>query len=264
MREPMTDLSSAAIETAFERKGLPARSFRFFEETESTNDDALSWLMAEPPAPDGAFIAAGFQNRGRGRLGRSWQGAPGGALMFTYLFRPAAEQLSRVGMLGALAVCETIRALVDDETRCGIKWPNDVQLDRRKVCGVLPEAAWDGSALRGVALGIGLNVRQDFSGTAFEASAASLEPVLQMPIDRAALLAALVERLDHWRARIHTPILFERWRACLNMLSQPVQVNDASGVISGVAEGVEDNGALLIRLQNGALRRIIAGDLALG
>ena len=79
----------------------------------------------------------------------------------------------------------------------GIKWPNDVQIDGRKLCGVLPEAAWQDARLLGVALGIGLNVRVDFAATPFADRAVSLETMVGA-VDRVDLLVRLLERLDYW------------------------------------------------------------------
>lgn len=264
MDAAQTDLTEATISAALADRGVALRPFRCLNETQSTNDDALSWLAEATDAVDGAFVVADLQTKGRGRLGRTWVTTPGGALTLTYLMRPQVEQLARVGMLGALSVCETIRHGAGAHVRCGIKWPNDVQINGRKVCGVLPEAAWDGSRLRGVALGIGLNVRLDFAGTAQEQTAVSLEPALGLPIDRADLLARLIERLDYWRAQIASTDLFDTWRAHLNMIGERVSVSEAAGVVNGVAEAVEPSGALLLRLDDGSVQRVIAGDIALG
>jgi BirA family biotin operon repressor/biotin-[acetyl-CoA-carboxylase] ligase len=250
-----TDLSEARL-----RETLGTRAFQFYSQIGSTNDEALAWLANS--APNGSVIVADEQIKGRGRLGRSWFAPPGTALMFSYLLRPLAEELTCVGMAGALAVCETVAAF-EPSLAVGIKWPNDVQIGGRKLCGVLPEAAWQGEQLVGVALGIGVNIRIDFSDSSFAETAVSLETVSRS-LARAELLASLLERLDYWSARLASDELFEAWRSRLVTLGQQVSVNSNGATISGTAKDVERSGALIIDDNRGALRRVIAGDIALG
>lgn len=238
---------------------LGVRPFQYLETTASTNDVAMRWLPEGAPA--GGIVTANEQVQGRGRLGRTWYAPPGTALMLSYVLRPAADDLPYIGMAGAVAVQETIQALGIEGV--GLKWPNDVQIDGRKVCGILPEAAWQNGALLGVVLGIGVNVRIDFAGTPFEHTAISLEQRVS-PLDRAELLARLAERLDVWTARLSADELFERWQAGLVMLGRSVSIATVTGTITGTAEAVERQGALVVRDAHGVLQRVIAGDIALG
>ncbi|MFN8447264.1 MAG: hypothetical protein U0521_01350 [Anaerolineae bacterium] len=105
---------------------------------------------------------------------------------------------------------------------------NDVQIDGRKLCGVLPEAAWQGETLVGAVLGIGINVRVDFSTTPLAATAISLEDAVGA-VDRLDLLLRLLHRLDDWSARLASDALFERWRERLVMLGRRVTVAGAMG-----------------------------------
>lgn len=236
------------------------RAMQWHEQVTSTNDLGIAWLRDEMnPPPDGAVIVADVQTRGRGRFGRNWYAPPGSALLFTYLLRPPAKYLARAGMLGALAVCEALEAIGARDLT--IKWPNDVHLDGRKVCGILPEACWQADRLLGIALGIGINVRVDFADPALAARAVSLEPALERSVDRAELLAALLERLDHWRAQLQDPALFSAWRARLNVFGRVVTVDISGTMLSGMAEAVDETGALLLRSEDGKLERVIAGDL---
>lgn len=233
---------------------LGARPFEFHQRIGSTNDRAMAWLPEG--VADGGIVVADEQTRGRGRMARGWYAPSGTALMLSYVLHPSSQALGFAGMMGALAVCEAVDSL---GTSVGIKWPNDVQIDGRKLCGVLPEAAWQGTALLGVVLGIGVNVRVDFSRTPFATTAISLEAVVGA-LDRVDLLLKLLERLDHWSARLASEALFDGWRARLTMLGRSVSI---SGV-EGIAESVDRQGALLVRAGDGTLRRMIAGDIALG
>ncbi len=246
----MPDLSEARLRGVF-----PSRPLRFFERIESTNDMGLEWLASG--APDGALVVADCQSEGRGRLGRAWFAPPDTALLFTMVFTAPRELAVRSTMLGALAVAETLREL--GVSNVGIKYPNDVQIARRKVCGVLAEAAWTDRV--GVALGIGVNVRVDFAGTPFEETAVSLETALGRPLDRAELLRAMVGRLDFWRARLATDALPAVWRSYLNMLGDWVEVHTGSESLRGLAVDVSADGSLILRDRHGELREVWAGDL---
>ncbi len=114
-----------------------------------------------------------------------------------------------------------------------------------------------------VLLGIGINVRVDFTGTAFEQTAVSLESVVPSA-DRADLLRRIVARLDYWSTRLSSDDLFERWRGGMVMIGRRVSINHAIGTVEGTAESVDRQGALLVRDASGMIRRVIAGDIALG
>lgn len=239
---------------------LAPRETRFFEVVDSTNDIAREWLRAG--APCGAVVVADEQRRGRGRMGRAWHTPPGAALAVSVILHPPAAALPRLSMLAAVAVCDLLESL--GCAPVGIKWPNDVQIGGRKICGVLVEADWERDRLLGAVVGIGLNVRVDFSGTELGGSAVSLADALDSPPGRQDLLAGLVARVDEWYDRLQTPTLYTAWRARLTTLGQQVTISGAGEAVAGVAESVDEQGALLVREAGGALRRVVAGDIALG
>ena len=141
---------------------------------------------------------------------------------------------------------------------------SDVQVNGRKVSGVLPEIAWDGERLLGVVLGMGVNVRVDFSGTEVAQTAVSLETALGHPLDRAQLLAFILRRVDVWSARWGSVALLDAWKSRLNTVGQVVTVMGEAGNIHGTAQAVDASGALLVRDDNGMMHRVMAGDIALG
>ena len=231
-----------------------SRPFKYFERVESTNDVAKAWLLAG--APEGAVVIADQQTRGRGRQGRQWRTPPKAALALSLILKPERAFLPRLNMVAALSVCDLVR-----ECGCAdvsVKWPNDVQVNGMKVSGVLPEAIWAAGELKGAALGIGVNVRVDFSGSGLRHSAISLEDVVNRTLDRTELLAALLRHFDRWHAKIATPELFAAWKARLNTLNREVSVNG----IEGVALDLRCDGALLIRDGAGELHYATAGELA--
>jgi BirA family biotin operon repressor/biotin-[acetyl-CoA-carboxylase] ligase len=249
---------------------LGSRPFRYYDQCPSTNDLALELLATRSlleSLAEAEFICTDEQTKGKGRLGRSWYAPPGTALMLSMLFPLTdSRDLPRMTMLGALSIAEVAEAL--GMAGVGIKWPNDVQVQGRKVSGVLSEANWqpggESPRLHGVVLGMGINVRIDFNGTPFESTAVSLEPALGRPVDRAELLLALLARLDHWYARRASDDLFEVWRGRLTMLGKRVEINQGGVILSGMAEDVDPQGALFLRGLDGKRQRVIAGDVALG
>ncbi len=228
--------------------------FRYYECIGSTNDAALDWL--EHDAPVGALVIADEQFAGRGRRGKSWQTPPGTALALSVILCPGARWLSRVTMLGGLAVCELAESLGCEDV--SIKWPNDVQIAGKKVSGILCEATWSGERLCGAVLGIGINVRTDFQGSELAATATSLESAVGARLDRAQLAGDLTNRILHWQRRIETDALFDNWRSRLNVLGQLVN----AGGVAGKALDVTADGALLVIDEFGEQHTSHVGELA--
>jgi len=239
---------------------LSPRPVRFYACVDSTNDLAMDWLRQG--ASSGSLVIADEQVRGRGRLGRTWYTPPGTALIVSMILRPSLAHVPRMTMLGALAICQMLEQI--GAADASIKWPNDVQLRGRKVSGVLPEIAWNGVEPEGVVLGMGINVRIDFSRTELAEQAISIEPALGRAVERLDLLVRLLDRIDYWYARLENDPLLAAWRSRLNTLGRVVSVMNAAVPLEGVAESVDEDGALLVRTADGALHRVIAGDIVLG
>ncbi|MEO8611332.1 MAG: biotin--[acetyl-CoA-carboxylase] ligase [Chloroflexota bacterium] len=258
----------------------------FYEQVDSTNDIAMqhlqqnrSFLQAQVA---GDVIVADEQVKGKGRLDRTWYTPPGTALIVSVIL-PILEReyLPRVTMLGSVAIAEMLEQIPhplapspyngegeqENDWKIGIKWPNDVQVNGKKVCGILSEAHWainsvNAPKLWGVVLGMGVNVRIDFGGTELAETAISIEPALGKPVNRLDLLGDLMARVDYWYARIGSDELFDAWKSRLNMLGKMVTVQQ--GTIHGLAESVDANGTLLVRDAQDVLHRVMAGDIALG
>lgn len=261
----MNDLTQKRIEQALESESRPTRiTAQFTERTTSTNADALDWLRArafdgsELKSAEWRVFVSETQHAGRGRLGKSWLSAPGEALTFTLAIPVLPLRfLPYIGMEGAVSVIYTLRG---DMPGISIKWPNDVQMNGRKVCGILPEAAWEEEVLLGVALGFGINVRSRFSDTSLETTATSIEAETNITVDRAALLASVVNGVESFR-RLTASRAHPLYRKYLNTLGQQVRIVQGDTVVEGQAEDVDEGGALLVRGNDGVLRRAIAGDL---
>lgn len=226
--------------------------FRFYPSVDSTNDIARDWLLNG--APDGAVVIADEQRKGRGRMGRVWHTPPGVALAISIILRPQTTTIAPLTMLGAVAIAELCESLGASDV--AIKWPNDVQIQGRKVSGILPEAVWQDNQLTGVVLGMGINLTLDFDDT-LRATAINLAEAVPSLPSRPQLIAQLLYRIHHWSASRASDELFQAWQRRLNTIAQRVQIAD----VQGVAESVTPDGELIVRDDAQRQHRIIAGEL---
>jgi BirA family biotin operon repressor/biotin-[acetyl-CoA-carboxylase] ligase len=249
------------------KRGLPTRLIGrrviVYPRIGSTNDEAKR--LAEAGEPEGTLIIADEQTAGRGRLQRLWWAPAGTALLMSLIFRPdlAPHQAQRLTMLCSLAICEAIAGTTG--LAPVVKWPNDVLLRGRKVCGILTELGFEGPRLTYAVVGMGINVNVDFSGAGELASTAtSLAQELGHEVSRLELLRAILVDIDERYTRLRTgKSPHAEWAARLATTGQRVVVTTPGEQLCGVAEGVDDDGALLLRDENGLLRRILAGDVTL-
>ncbi len=241
----------------------------------STMDLAAEFAAAGEP--EGLVVVADEQTAGRGRAGRAWQAPPGSALLMTVLLRPdvPADRLSVLAPLAGVALAEAIETATG--LPCWLKWPNDLWLGERnagkKAAGVLSSARMLGGKPDHVLVGIGLNVSTPPSvlpdgatSIAVEIEAAGAGQAVAHA-DRERILAALLSRLDaHYAAFVlnrEQPDL-DGWLARAAMLGEPVMVEVGGAMHRGIHAGIDNDGALLLRLDDGSLERIVAGDLTRG
>ncbi len=237
--------------------GLMGRAFYAFQMLPSTQDELRR--LVETGAPEGALVVTDHQTRGRGRQGRQWLDEPGANLLFSFLLRPnlPLAQIPQLSLLAALASAEALEAATG--LAIGIRWPNDLQRRGRKVGGILAEAAAIGERVAYVILGIGINVNQtEFPGD-LPGRATSLALEVGHPLSREVLLETLLGSLDRWYGRYLSegfPPVRDGWRRAAVTLGQRVD----GGGVTGVAEDLDADGALLVRTQQGDLVRLVAGE----
>jgi BirA family transcriptional regulator, biotin operon repressor / biotin---[acetyl-CoA-carboxylase] ligase len=236
----------------------------FFEETDSTNAQAHE--LAENGAAEGTVVIAESQSAGKGRLGRQWISPAGVNLYTSVILRPPipprfAPQLT---FLSAVAVAWAIRDTCGLNAR--VKWPNDILLDGKKTAGLLNEMSAETEKVHYVILGIGVNLnmpREQFPpDLRYPATSVALE--LGEPVRRSVFARSLICHLDHlyrrYLAEGVAPILAE-WEALFDLTGRLVEVGFEPNRIEGRVEGLDADGALLLRLENGTLEKILAGDV---
>jgi len=253
------------------QEGLQAkrigRSIFLSREVGSTNDWAKE--LAELGAEEGTVAIAETQTAGHGRLGREWF-SPRGGLWFSVILRPEMSPSEAVGLVfvAGLAVAEVLREKYD--LKVETKWPNDVLVNGKKVCGILAEMNTKGRAVKFVVLGFGVNanflVEKVFPRSLKEV-ATSLEKELGQKVRLEELFKGLLERLgsryDECAER-GLAFLLADWKKYAGFLGRRVEVRIGNERLSGVALDVDVKGALVLRLEDGATKRVLAGDVSLG
>jgi BirA family biotin operon repressor/biotin-[acetyl-CoA-carboxylase] ligase len=210
--------------------------------------------LARTGARDRTVVVAEHQSAGRGRRGRRWEDERGTALLASIVVRPRhpVAEWPRLGFAAALAVAEALGSAAGLEAR--LRWPNDVLVGGRKIAGILLEARD-----QVVVIGIGVNLAQAGFSADLADRATSIRLAGGRPVDRDTLLAVLLARFDAWRAVVEggdfEPVR-QAWLARADTLGRTVH----AGEHAGVAVGLDDDGALLVR-DGPLLHRVVAGDV---
>ena len=236
-----------------------------FYDTSSTNNEAKR--LAADDAVEGTIVVSEAQTLGRGRLNRGWFSPPGGGVWVSVILRPPfpPQEAPKCTLMAAVATVEAIREA--SGLNCGIKWPNDILWQRRKLVGILTEMSAEMDAINFVVLGIGINVSLQESDFPEELRniGASVSMGAEREVSRVEVLQKLLERLEYWYQVVKQegfePVL-EAWRRESVTLGQPVRVLAGEETYDGVAEELAEDGSLLVRTENG-LRRVLAGDVSL-
>lgn len=257
--DSLIPLSANQIENRLRQHNTGAFGARvhYVRRTRSTNDIAKK-LVADG-APQGTLVIADEQTAGRGRMGRRWLAPPYSALLMSLIFRPSQRMLpdeaNRLVMACGMAACEAIETLTG--LSVDVKWPNDLQMRGSKVAGILSESAVLGSRLEYVIVGMGLNVnmRQEFFDEV-SYPATSLQCELGQPVNRLALLAEILERLNFWHDLIESSQLERAWQARMLTIGQRIEAGD----IVGIAERIDRCGQLWIRRDSGQLVQLDAQE----
>lgn len=259
--------------SAYRRSGgWIGHPLHYAHEVRSTNDVALA--AARDGVAEGFVAIADVQTAGRGRLGRQWHAPARASLLLSILFRPPeplATYASRVTMVCGLGLVEAVREATGASVQ--LKWPNDLitvsqaeDADWHKLAGMLTEVEpATGDLPASVVVGIGLNVNvPEVELGDLGPNATSLQALTRKEFDRALLLDRLLDAVECGYDRLmHGTDPLEAWRASLAWLGSYVVVCSPTECTAGKMEGVDDDGALLLRGPGEALRRIMAGDVSL-
>lgn len=235
----------------------------FAEETDSTNE----WIkrLAKEGAPHGTVAVAEFQSAGKGRLGRSWTAPVGSSVMFSILLRPdfSSETAPMLTLVMGLSVAQAVRCLGLSPS---IKWPNDVVLSRKKICGILTEMSLAGRQIDHVVIGTGVNVNLTDIPEELADKATSLYMETKRQYDRnrvlAEILACFEINYDKFVQRGDLSSLMEEYHSFLANRNRPVRVLDGEHPYEGIALGIDARGELLVEKGDGSVSRVNAGEVS--
>lgn len=248
------------------QKGLQTKyvgqKIYYYKQVKSTNEVAKE--LAEEGAPEGTIIIAESQSSGRGRWGKKWISPKGGVWM-TIILRPDIEpaRAAQLTLVTGVAVARTLQGECGLDV--GIKWPNDILIGDKKVCGILTEANAIQDSLEYVVVGVGidLNVDVNLFPPDLREGATSLKLELEREIPGAKLVQRFLENFEQlynqFREEGFIEILKE-WRKLSSTIGSYVEVHKKGRIVQGEAVGINREGALILELDDGNLRKIISGE----
>lgn len=254
-----TGLQLALDTTIFGRKAVLLAS------TLSTQGDVLK--LAEQGQAEGAVVIAEEQTGGRGRFGRQWFSPPGKGIWMSVLLRPdlPLQHTPQLTLLTGVAVCRAVRACSGADA--GIKWPNDVLIDGRKVCGILLESTVEDHEVRYCIAGIGVDVNFDPEDYPEDLTtiATSLKMETGQSVDRTKLTAAILTELEQLYFLYQKEgfgVISALWEALSVSMNREITVTNPHGVIEGKAIGLDPSGALIVEKHDGEHTLIISGEIS--
>lgn len=234
-----------------------------YSEIDSTNNKAKELALEYK---DNVLLVADTQLAGRGSKGRSWVSPKGSGIWMSFLLHPAIQPMhaSRLTLLAALAVAEAIRE------ECGvmpqIKWPNDLLLNQKKICGILTEMNSEIEYIHYVIVGIGLNVHtKEFpEELTLKATSLALEG---KKVKRSALISKIVKHFDKYYTQFlqteDLSFVIEEYNQLLIHRNQKVKIVSPGSEQEGIARGIDETGCLLLELEDGTVKKIISGEVSL-
>ena len=248
------------------KKGLKTKfmgkDIHYFKEVDSTNDVAK--YLAENGAEEGTVVVAEIQNRGKGRRGKTWISPPGGVWM-SIILRPdiPPSKAPQLTLVTGVAVAETLKKELKLDV--GIKWPNDILIGNKKVCGILTEVNASINKVNYVVVGIGIDMNVDVPlfPPDLQKGATSLKNELDTEINGAILVQKFLLNLEKLYKQFTDdkfPEILNEWRFLSKTIGSKVEVRTRGKTIRGDAVGINKDGILILELDDGSLRKIISGE----
>jgi len=239
------------------------RTIHYLRQVTSTNDIAKE--LAARGAKEGTVVVAETQTHGKGRLGREWF-SPEGGIWLSIILRSkmSPKSASKLTLATSVAVARTIDRLY--HLKAEIKWPNDVLVSGRKCCGILTETVSRGETTDFAVVGIGVNANINLSSLPepLRNSTMSLKAELKTEIEREHFLSTLLNDVEKYykaftRGRFNA--ILKEWRSLCSHMGSHVKISSFDETFEGLAVDVDENGALLVRLQDGTICKVVSGDV---
>lgn len=256
-------LTEAELRSILDTEWL-GRRISVLDEVDSTNNEVRK--LAEDGAPEGTLVLAAKQTAGKGRRGRSWESPKGEGIWMSFLLRPDFEpaHASMLTLVAAMAVERGIRSLCGAD--CMIKWPNDIVLNGKKLCGILTEMSTEDDHIRHVVVGIGINANTGSFPVELAGSATSLFLELGRPVKRAVLVKEILKAWEHYYdiflKTLDFGLLQEEYNERLVNRGRQVLVLAREGEWTGVSRGVDREGQLLVETADGQVNTVMSGEVS--
>ncbi|MDI6890562.1 MAG: biotin--[acetyl-CoA-carboxylase] ligase [Thermodesulfovibrionales bacterium] len=247
-------------------KGDIGREIFFYETVGSTNTIAAG--LAEKGEAEGVVVIADSQERGRGRLGRFWVSPPGVNIYMSIILRPEIEpkDATLITIMAAVGCTSALRRLTG--LNVTIKWPNDLMVSDKKIGGILTETKTAHKRIIYAITGIGINVNmdQDAFPEDIKEVATSVKMETGIPHSRTEIIIEILNAIDYWYRilkEMRRRMLLSEWQYLTSTLGRKVRVTVGKETFTGLAESIDDEGMLILRLPSGVLQKISAGDLTI-
>ncbi|MCX5716974.1 MAG: biotin--[acetyl-CoA-carboxylase] ligase [Nitrospirae bacterium] len=254
-------------------KGDFGKEIIFHESLDSTN--TLAMELADKGISHGTIVIANHQLKGKGRLGRTWFSPPKGNIYMSVIVRPEIEpkDATLLTIMSAISCARAVRNSTGIEVK--IKWPNDLMVSERKLGGILTEMKSDQDRIVFAVIGIGINVNAHLDAFPVDVRAVAASVIEELregkgikdcsqEISRTLIIAAILNELERWfkvlikGSKIQ---LINEWKKLSSTLGRKVKIISGRDAISGIAEDIDDEGMLILRLPSGGLKKISAGDV---
>lgn len=243
------------------------RNLYYYDETDSTNTRIR--LLAESGEENGTLAVADMQSAGRGRRGRTWISPSGSNIYMSLLLKPdiLPSKASMLTLVMALAIADAIEKETGLNAR--IKWPNDIVVNGKKVCGILTEMDMEADYIRDIIIGVGINVNQssedDFAEEIRE-HASSLKLLSGHTVSRSSLVARSMLSFENYYNIFCTDTslksLMKEYNSRLVNMDNEVRVLEPGGEYTGIAKGINEIGELIVQREDGTVVNVYAGEVS--
>lgn len=256
-------LTEIELGSLFENEFL-GTDIHYYNEIDSTNNEAKK--MAEDGAKHGTLIISECQNGGRGRRGRNWVSPTGTGIWMSYILRPDIQPFSAsmLTLIGALSVVNAIKKL--ENIQCSIKWPNDIVLNGKKICGILTEMSTELDAVNYVVIGIGINTNITSFNDDIKDIATSLFLETNKKIKRSVLVSYFCKYFEmYFHIFMKTQdmsLLMDEYNKLLINVGKEVKIKNIKNEYIGNAIGINNKGELLVIREDGSMEKVVAGEVS--
>jgi BirA family biotin operon repressor/biotin-[acetyl-CoA-carboxylase] ligase len=239
------------------------RNIVYLESTTSTNDIARKY--AQNGESEGLVVVAEEQTKGKGRLGRRWSTPKGEAIAMSMLLRPnlSPQLISSITLAMAVSIVEALKDVTGYEV--GIKWPNDIVLEGKKLCGILTEMSAEMDVINYIIIGIGLNVNQEKFDDDIKNVATSLKRCSGKRFERKVILSSIINKFEKnyevFKTKGIEPFIDSLKKHSV-LLNKRVVISNINEKYEAEAIGIDKDGSLLVRLDSGEIKKVLSGDIS--